>query len=250
MATNFPTSLDTFVDPAPTNLLDGTSVAGTSHAAQHDNLNDAVAALEAKVGTNTSAVTTSLDYIVNHLSAAPPSAAQPLVNGFGNMHRVAVTATPSGRGGGTLWLVSVVATSSFTAANVNAYHATGTSGNTLLKYGIYSLDSSGNGTLVRGTTNGVAQQGAGGKVIMPLTSSVAISAGTTYALAVVNVGNTGPGYVGNTAMAAPFGGASVLAAGVQPFAFATLGSQTDLPSSFTFGSLTALGQGPYMEVTT
>lgn len=59
MATNFPTSLDTFTNPLSTD-----SLASPSHSSQHANLNDAVAALEAKVGINSSAVTTSLDYKV------------------------------------------------------------------------------------------------------------------------------------------------------------------------------------------
>lgn len=57
MATNFPTSLDTLVNPTATD-----SVATVSHADQHANANDAIEALEAKVGVNSSAVTTTHDY--------------------------------------------------------------------------------------------------------------------------------------------------------------------------------------------
>src|SRR5258708_412917 len=60
--TNFPTSLDTFTDPNPTDPRNA-----PSHAAQHDLENDAILALETKVGINSSGVTTSLDYIVRHL---------------------------------------------------------------------------------------------------------------------------------------------------------------------------------------
>jgi hypothetical protein len=59
MPTNFPTSLDNFTNP----------IAGatreTTEVALHTNHNDAIEALEAKVGVNDSAVTTSLDYRVN-----------------------------------------------------------------------------------------------------------------------------------------------------------------------------------------
>jgi len=48
MATNYPTSLDTFVNPASTDTLDSTTV---PHAAQHDNINDAVLAIETELGT-------------------------------------------------------------------------------------------------------------------------------------------------------------------------------------------------------
>jgi hypothetical protein len=58
MTTNFPgTSLDTLTNPTATD-----SVATVDHAAQHANANDAIEALEAKVGVNGSAVTTSHDY--------------------------------------------------------------------------------------------------------------------------------------------------------------------------------------------
>jgi hypothetical protein len=59
MATNFPTSLDSLTNPAA-----GDSLSSPSHAAQHSNVNDAVEALQAKVGVDGSAVTGSLDYKV------------------------------------------------------------------------------------------------------------------------------------------------------------------------------------------
>lgn len=65
MATNFPTSLDSFVDPTPTS-----SEATISHSGQHSNANDAIAALEAKVGANGSAVTTTTDYKLSTIPAA------------------------------------------------------------------------------------------------------------------------------------------------------------------------------------
>lgn len=65
MATNFPTSLDSLTNPTSSDTLDS-----PSHSGQHANLNDAVEALEAKVGADSSAVTTSLDYKV-HNTLAP-----------------------------------------------------------------------------------------------------------------------------------------------------------------------------------
>lgn len=64
MATNFPTSLDTLTNPTSTDGLDN-----PSHSDQHANANDAIEALEAKVGVNSSAVTTSLDYLVTQANA-------------------------------------------------------------------------------------------------------------------------------------------------------------------------------------
>ena len=60
MATNFPTSIDSFTNPTSGDTLDS-----PSHAAQHANVNDAVEALQAKVGVDGSAVTGSLDYKVS-----------------------------------------------------------------------------------------------------------------------------------------------------------------------------------------
>lgn len=57
MATNFPTSLDSLTNPTAGNILNS-----PSHSGQHINSNDAIEALEAKVGADSSAVTTSLDY--------------------------------------------------------------------------------------------------------------------------------------------------------------------------------------------
>lgn len=59
MAINFPTSLDNLTNPTSTNPL-----TSPDHAGQHADANDAIEALQAKVGVNSSAVTTSLDYKV------------------------------------------------------------------------------------------------------------------------------------------------------------------------------------------
>lgn len=59
MATNFPTSLDALTNPIGSDTL-----ASPDHAGQHANANDAIEALQAKVGVDSSAVTSSLDYKV------------------------------------------------------------------------------------------------------------------------------------------------------------------------------------------
>lgn len=67
MTTNFPTSLDSFTNPRGSASGNGDflDTPGVIHGVQHQNLNDAVAALEAKVGINGSAVSTSLQYKVD-----------------------------------------------------------------------------------------------------------------------------------------------------------------------------------------
>ena len=66
MAINYPTSLDNFTNPQPSDTLD--SVAAP-HATQHSDLNDAVEALQAKVGADSSAVTTSHDYKISQIES-------------------------------------------------------------------------------------------------------------------------------------------------------------------------------------
>lgn len=64
MAINYPTSLDTFTNPTSSDAMNSVTV---PHATQHSDLNDAVEALEAKVGVNSSAVATSHDYKISAL---------------------------------------------------------------------------------------------------------------------------------------------------------------------------------------
>jgi hypothetical protein len=59
VATSFPTSLDALTNPQPTDDL-----TSPSHAGQHADANDAIEALQVKVGVNGSTVATSLDYKV------------------------------------------------------------------------------------------------------------------------------------------------------------------------------------------
>lgn len=64
--TNFPTSLDTLPNPTK---WDQQNTPGLLHHEQHANANDAVEALEAKVGIDSSAVTTSHDYKLRNLAS-------------------------------------------------------------------------------------------------------------------------------------------------------------------------------------
>jgi len=79
MATNFPSSLDSLTNPTSTDKLDV-----VAHSSQHINANDAIEALEAKVGINGSAVTTSHDYKLSEVTstdkAVGKTATQTLTN--------------------------------------------------------------------------------------------------------------------------------------------------------------------------
>lgn len=61
MSINFPTTLDSFANPVGTDLLENANNA-LDHDRQHSDANDAIEALEAKVGINGSAVTSTHDY--------------------------------------------------------------------------------------------------------------------------------------------------------------------------------------------
>ena len=69
MATDFPTALDSFSNPSGTDKVNSATSA-LKHATQHANANDAIEALEAKVGVDGSAVTTSHDYKLSGVTSS------------------------------------------------------------------------------------------------------------------------------------------------------------------------------------
>lgn len=62
MAINYPNSLDSLSNPNSTD-----SLSNPSHSQQHSNANDAIEALQTKVGVDGSSDVNSLDYKVSHL---------------------------------------------------------------------------------------------------------------------------------------------------------------------------------------
>jgi hypothetical protein len=62
MAITFPASLDNFTNPQSVS-----SVANPSHSQQHSDANDAIEALQTKIGVNNSTVPTTIDYRVKTL---------------------------------------------------------------------------------------------------------------------------------------------------------------------------------------
>lgn len=62
MSTNFPSNLDTFINPSATDKLNGSPNPALLHSTQHSNINDSVSALEAKLGINFSNSQNSIDY--------------------------------------------------------------------------------------------------------------------------------------------------------------------------------------------
>jgi hypothetical protein len=87
MATNFPTSLDALTNPSGTD-----SMSSPSHAGQHTDANDAIEALQAKVGADSSAVTTSHDYKISALET-DVSTAQTDIDNINELQQNAQTGT-------------------------------------------------------------------------------------------------------------------------------------------------------------
>jgi len=92
MTTNFPTALDTLTNPTGTD-----DVSVVDHAAQHADANDAIEALQTKVGIDGSAVPTSLTYQM----AAKAPIASPSFTGGTTVTSSLASASPVGRLGGT-----------------------------------------------------------------------------------------------------------------------------------------------------
>ena len=61
---SYPANLDNLTNPGPTDYEDV-----VSHSAQHSNANDAIEAIEAKVGADSSAVSSSVDYKLTQVIA-------------------------------------------------------------------------------------------------------------------------------------------------------------------------------------
>jgi hypothetical protein len=64
MASNFPTSLDSFSNPASESLLNHPSL---DHSTAHSNINDAIEAIQAKIGITDSNVSDSIEYRLSQI---------------------------------------------------------------------------------------------------------------------------------------------------------------------------------------
>jgi len=67
MATNFPSNLDSLVNPQPAD-----EVSKVSHSGQHSDVNDAIEAIETKLGVDNSTSTASIDYLLTSAQSTNP----------------------------------------------------------------------------------------------------------------------------------------------------------------------------------
>lgn len=270
MATAFPPALDTFVDPVGTDLLDNAN-ALLKHDFQHTHINDAVAAIEAQVwltglltgsgvpgaglGSNTNMYLDTVTGIIYRKTAGTWAAiytpavgggsvgttTPTLSGGFSTFHRDDATSA-TGVVTGRMFLTGFIAGKSMTVNNLIWVCTTSSGTTTLFKLGIYSLDASQNGTLLMSTANTAASPSSTGVKTIAVASPTAVVAGAAYAFALLAVGGTPQFATGNTVTLQAL-------ADRAPFTAGLLTGQADLPASFTFAGLSAMGTVPgYMEV--
>jgi hypothetical protein len=70
MASSFPTSLDSFDNPSPSTLLNQSDL---GHSSQHTDINDAIEALQARIGIEGSSNVNSLEYRLDAIETATGS---------------------------------------------------------------------------------------------------------------------------------------------------------------------------------
>ena len=101
MSTNFPNSIDQIQNPVATD-----NTATVSHAGQHSNENDAIESLETKLGVDSSAVTSTIDYKLKSSSSVNPGHKHSLASAISD---VVITSPVNGNGltfDGTNWVNS------------------------------------------------------------------------------------------------------------------------------------------------
>lgn len=96
MSTNYPTSLDTLTNPTSTDRVDT-----VDHASQHANANDAIEALQAKVGADSSAVTTSHDYKLGEVTSTDKAVGKTATQTLTNKTLTSPTINTASIAGGT-----------------------------------------------------------------------------------------------------------------------------------------------------
>jgi len=193
MSISFPTSLDSLPNPIGTDLLENATLA-LDHDQQHSNANDAIEALEAKVGINSSAVTTSHDYKLS----AVTSSAKALTSG---------TSTQSVTG-----LTLVSPTLSLTSdATGDIYYRNSGGALTRLPIGTTGqiLDVSASGIPEWIANPSAADASTTTKGVVELATQAEVNAGTT-------TGGTGANLVAQVSTLAPTGTVSMFAGSSAP----------------------------------
>lgn len=207
MSTNFPSSVDTYTNPAPTDTLDSVSV---PHAGQHDNLNDAMTAVQTYAlanglltgsgvpaggtGVNTNLYLDTVSGIIYRKTAGTWAAVYTPAGGLRRgVLPVFITGQTASGGASAFkgFLFTPTANLSITAMYLN-----GTAGSSAQTYQgkILTLASNSPGSTTVSTVVGSSDAvaigsvayttlgGAGGQLALPCSTPIALVAGTTYAV--------------------------------------------------------------------
>lgn len=222
--TSFPTGLDSLTNPTPPQRTN----AEPKHAALHGVINDAVEALEAKMGVNGSGVTSSLDFRVqvgeagrSRLAKGWPTAPRENLGGAitlvsGTLRLAYFTAHKGGPSNG-IRIISVAAAAATP---------------TLIRFGLYTVNAVGDITLVASTPNDTSLLSAANTTYTKgWSANPTMVQGQRYAFAALVV----------TAVASPTVVGPVTSnsqeAFMDPTVTAFLASQTDLPASVAVGAI-------------
>src|SRR6185503_3246116 len=101
MATNYPSNIDTNSTGGTLNVQASTTPLSTGHVSSHQNLTDATIALETKVGIDSSADSTTIDYKLKSASSINPGhkhTSTSLTLALANLSDVLITTPADGNG--------------------------------------------------------------------------------------------------------------------------------------------------------
>lgn len=224
MATGFPTSLDALTNPTSTD-----SLTSPSHADQHANANDAIEALEAKVGVDGSAVTTSLDYLVTQANAIGSSglASGTYYTTSSNTGTTAAAGSPTG----TVSYLPFLVERTTTFDRIACKTATTITGTSTVRLGIYNNSNKQPTTVLldAGTVSVNATS-----TVYPITINQTLNPGWYWLAHVVN-STTGTHSFLQVADSNPFGQTALSAT----FSLQPAYSQTGVTGAFATASPTA-----------
>lgn len=182
--------------------------------------------------------------------ATGPATGDQITTGMTTMPRVCVTSSAVSLPVGQVHLTGFVSQNTYPAGHINFYGGSSVATPTNSFLGLYSVDGSGNLTLIASTADqGAGLGGSAGPHKIALSSSVAITAGTAYMVGILLVGSflmlpTAAGAPMSTVIAAITN--TPKAAGVNGSALTTLPASISSAGISTVGSAVAV----YYEITT
>lgn len=168
MATNYPSTLDSFTNPTATDTLDSATV---PHAAQHDNINDAVVAIETELGTLPKGTFAT---VKARLDAYASESDQTIIASqiFGQGITMATYSKQLLSGSSQGKAIKIAATTS--GSNGTTLHATGTSSSIIDELWLYAYNSASTATALTIQWGGITAVDNEVKITIPATSGLTL----------------------------------------------------------------------------